>query len=104
VDTDHVTEGERRQWLLHYCRAMSQEVAELTDYVPSKWWSKYQSFDHQNARAEVVDLFHFLISAAQVLELSADQIFEAYTKKHQVNLDRQESGYMTKDEKDNENI
>jgi dimeric dUTPase (all-alpha-NTP-PPase superfamily) len=104
VDTDQMNEGERQQWLLHYCRAMSQEVAELTDCVPWKWWAKYQTFDQQNARVEVVDLFHFLISAAQVLELTADDIFEAYSKKHRVNLDRQASGYKTKDESDNKDI
>ncbi|MGB7746784.1 MAG: dUTPase [Verrucomicrobiia bacterium] len=104
VDTDRMTDAERQQWLLHYCRAMSQEVAELTDRVPWKWWAKYQTFDRQNARVEVVDLFHFLISAAQVLGLNADEIFEAYTKKHQVNLDRQESGYTVKDESDNKHI
>ncbi len=104
VDTDRMTDAERQQWLLHYCRAMSQEVAELTDRVPWKWWAKYQTFDRQNARVEVVDLFHFLISAAQVLCLNADEIFEAYTKKHQVNLDRQESGYTVKDESDNKHI
>ena len=104
VDTDNMTEPERQQWLLHYCRAMSQEVAELTDCVPWKWWAKYQIFDRQNARVEIVDLFHFLISAAQVLQLSAEDIFEAYTKKHQVNLDRQASGYATKDQSDNKHI
>jgi dimeric dUTPase (all-alpha-NTP-PPase superfamily) len=104
VDTDHMTEAERQEWLLHYCRAMSQEIAELTDCVPWKWWAKYQKFDPQNARVEVVDLFHFLISAAQVLQLSAEDIFQAYGKKHQVNLERQASGYTAKDESDNKHI
>lgn len=104
VDTEQMSDAERQQWLLHYCRAMSQEVAELTDCVPWKWWAKYQTFDRQNARVEIVDLFHFLISAAQVLELSAEDIFKAYTKKHRVNLNRQESGYATKDESDNRHI
>lgn len=104
VNTDRMTDAERQQWLLNYCRAMSQEVAELTDCVPWKWWAKYQSFDRQNARVEVVDLFHFVISAAQVLGMSADEIFEAYTKKHRVNLERQESGYVVKDESDNKHI
>lgn len=104
VDTDRMTDAERQQWLLHYCRAMSQEVAELTDCVPWKWWAKYQTFDRQNARVEVVDLFHFVISAAQVLGLSADEVFEAYTKKHRVNLQRQDSGYTVKDESDNKHI
>jgi dimeric dUTPase (all-alpha-NTP-PPase superfamily) len=104
VHVDRMTEADCRQWLLNYCRAMSQEVAELTDCVPWKWWAKYQTFDRQNARVEVIDLFHFMISAAQVLELSADEVFDAYQKKHRVNLQRQESGYTTKDEGDNKHI
>jgi len=47
VNADRMTETERQQWLLNYCRAMSQEVAELTDCVPWKWWAKYQTFDRQ---------------------------------------------------------
>jgi dimeric dUTPase (all-alpha-NTP-PPase superfamily) len=104
VHTDRMTEQERQQWLLNYCRAMGQEVAELTDCVPWKWWAKYQKFDRQNARVEVIDLFHFVISAAQALELSADEVFDAYQKKHRVNLQRQESGYTVKDESDNKHI
>ena len=104
VDTAGMTEEQRQQWVLNYCRAMSQEIAELTDCVPWKWWAKYQKFDRQNARVEIVDLLHFLVSLAQVLELSPDDIFAAYTKKHRVNLARQDSGYTTKDETDNKNI
>jgi len=104
VDTAHLTDAERQQWLLNYCRAMSQEIAELTDCVPWKWWAKYQKFDKQNARVEIVDLLHFLVSMAQVMELTPDAIFEAYTKKHHVNLARQKSGYTTKDETDNQHI
>jgi dimeric dUTPase (all-alpha-NTP-PPase superfamily) len=83
---------------------MSQELAELTDSVPWKWWAKYQKIDEQNARVEVVDLFHFLISAAQVLGMSADDVFDAYTKKNAVNFQRQESGYLAKDEGDSKHI
>ena len=83
---------------------MTQEIAELTDSVPWKWWAKYQKFDKQNARVEVVDLLHFLISLAQVLEMSPDDIFQAYAKKHQVNLARQDSGYTTKDHDDSRHI
>jgi len=104
VDTDLMSNDERQAWLLQYCRAMSQEIAELTDCVPWKWWAKYQTFDQQNARVEIVDLLHFLIFMAQVAGLSADEVFEAYTKKHAVNLNRQESGYTTKDESDNKHI
>ena len=104
VDTHTMTDKQRQEWVLNYCRALTQEVAELTDSVPWKWWAKYQKFDKQNARVEVIDLLHFLISIAQVLEMTPDDFYEAYTKKHKVNLARQDSGYRTKDERDSQHI
>jgi len=104
VDTAHMTDEQRVQWVLNYCRAMTQEIAELTDSVPWKWWAKYQKFDKQNARVEVVDLLHFLISIAQVLEMTPEDFSEAYAKKHKVNLARQDSGYTTKDADDSRHI
>ncbi len=104
VFTENMTEAEKTQWVLNYCRAMSQELAELTDSVPWKWWAKYQQFDEQNARVEVVDLFHFLISLAQVLGMSADDVFQAYVKKNQVNFQRQDSGYTEKNHDDSRHI
>jgi dimeric dUTPase (all-alpha-NTP-PPase superfamily) len=104
VKTAGMSEEDKTKWILNYCRAMTQEIAELTDSVPWKWWAKYQKFDVQNARVEVIDLFHFLISSAQVLGMSADDVFEAYVKKNQVNLERQESGYKSKDETDSRHI
>ena len=81
VKTDGMSEEEKTKWLLNYTRDMQQEMAELTDSVPWKWWAKYQKFDEQNARVEVVDLFHFLISMAQVLGMSADDVFAATSKR-----------------------
>jgi dimeric dUTPase (all-alpha-NTP-PPase superfamily) len=104
VRTEALSREEKIHWVLNYCRAMSQEIAELTDSVPWKWWAKYQQFDEQNARVEVVDLFHFLISLAQVLGMSADDVFRAYLKKNQVNFQRQDSGYTTKDAADSRHI
>jgi len=104
VHTEGVSDEDKAKWILNYCRAMTQEIAELTDSVPWKWRAKYQEFDQQNARVEVVDLFHFLISLAQVLGMSAEDVFNAYTKKNEVNFQRQESGYAKKDEHDSKHI
>ncbi|MFH1477978.1 MAG: dUTPase [Verrucomicrobiota bacterium] len=104
VNTLHMPEERKPEWVLNYCRAMTQEVAELTDSVPWKWWAKYQKFDKQNARVEVADLFHFLVSLAQVLDMSAEDIFEAYRKKNEVNFQRQDSGYTAKDADDSRHI
>ena len=43
-------------------------------------------------------MFHFLISIAQVLGMSADDVYAAYCKKNEVNHQRQDSGYTEKDE------
>jgi len=104
VDTENMPEERQPEWILNYCRAMSQEIAELTDSVPWKWWAKYQKFDEQNARVEVVDLFHFLISLAQVLGMSADDVFQAYVRKNEVNFKRQDNGYTVKDEHDSKHV
>ncbi len=104
VDTDKMDDAQRQQWMLNYCRAVDQELAELVDCVPWKWWANYQKFDKQNARVEIVDLLHFLISLAQVMGMTPNELFEAYTKKHVVNLQRQDSGYTVKDESDNKHI
>ena len=104
VVTQGLNDEEQGKWILNYIRAMQQELAELTDSVPWKWWAKYQEFDKQNARVEVVDLFHFLISLAQVLGMSADDVYDAYLKKNKVNHQRQDSGYSEKDESDSRHI
>ena len=104
VNTDNMTDEEKAQWVLNYTRAMQQEIAELIDSVPWKWWAKYQEFDEQNAKVEVVDLFHFLISSAQVLGMTPEDVYEAYVKKNKVNHNRQDSGYTEKDEADSRHI
>ncbi len=104
VHTAGMSEEDQTKWVLNYTRAMTQEMAELTDSVPWKWWAKYQKFDLQNARVEVVDLFHFLISLAQVLGMSSDDVFSAYVKKNEVNFKRQDAGYVVKDEADSRHI
>jgi dimeric dUTPase (all-alpha-NTP-PPase superfamily) len=53
---------------------------------------------------EVVDMFHFLISLAQVLDMSAKDVFDAYQQKHKVNVERQNSGYSVKNEDDSRHI
>ena len=104
VDMENMTDEERQQWILQYTRALSQETAELIDSVPWKWWAKYQEFDQQNARVEIVDIMHFVISIAQCLGMSASDFHGLYTKKNEVNFQRQDHGYSTKDEDDNKHL
>ena len=104
VNTEGMSDEDKAKWVLNYTRAMQQEMSELIDSVPWKWWAKYQEFDEQNAKVEVVDLFHFLISLAQVLGMTPEDVHEAYLKKNKVNHERQDSGYVKKDEDDSRHI
>ncbi len=104
VDTDNMNDEDKIKWVLNYTRALSQESAELIDSVPWKWWAKYQEFDKKNAKVEIVDMFHFLISLAQTVGLTSDDVYELYTKKNKINHERQDSGYKTKDEHDNQSM
>ena len=52
----------------------------------------------------MVDLFHCLISIAQVLGMTAEDVHRLYTQKNKVNHQRQETGYAVKDEADNKQI
>ena len=104
VNTDAMSDEDKAEWVLKYTLAMQQEMAELVDSVPWKWWAKYQKFDEQNAKVEVVDLFHFLISLDQVLGMTPEDVHNAYTKKNKVNHERQDSGYVKKDEDDSRHI
>ena len=104
VNTDGMSDEDKAKWVLNYTRAMQQDISELIDSVPWKWWAKYQEFDEQNAKVEVVDLFHFLISLAQVLGMTPEDVHEAYLKKNKVNHERQDSGYVKKDEDDSRHI
>lgn len=104
VDTTAIPADEQPEWILNYCRALSQETAELVDSVPWKWWAKYQEYDKQNARVEIVDMFHFLISLAQVAGMTAEDVFAIYMQKNKLNHKRQDSGYSSKDHDDNLDI
>ena len=104
INLDNLGDDEKIKWILNYSRALQQEVSELIDSVPWKWWAKYQKFDRQNAMVEVVDIVHFLVSIAQVLGMSADDVFDAYCKKNAINHERQDSGYVTKNKDDSRSI
>jgi dimeric dUTPase (all-alpha-NTP-PPase superfamily) len=104
VDANNMSDNDRKEWVLNYTRAMQQEIAELVDSLPWKWWAKYQKFDLQNARVELVDIFHFAIAIAIVLDMSANDLYDAFLKKNMVNHSRQNDGYAKKNPNDSRHI
>ena len=93
------------EWLAKFVLALKDEVRELEEEIPWKWWSK-DSLDMQNIRVEITDLLFFVVCLAQAAGLDADDLEELYRKKAVVNLERQFKNYSkeTKDESDNKGI
>jgi len=100
-------------WLNDYIMAAGNELEELRDCTFWKHWcaeakggDRFKLHDLQNARVEVIDLFFFWISLAQCVGLDADDVYELYLKKLDVNHQRQDNNYtmLNKDESDNKNI
>lgn len=93
---DRLMQENKTEWLLKYSRALQQEVAELIDCVPWKWWAHYQKEDVEHAKVELIDIIHFVISIAQTLGMSAEDVYNTYMKKNAVNFQRQDAGYTQK--------
>lgn len=93
------------EWLAKFLLALKDEVRELEEEIPWKWWSK-DSLDMQNIRVEITDLLFFVVCLAQAAGLDAEDLEELYRKKAVVNLERQFKNYSkeTKDEADNLSI
>jgi dimeric dUTPase (all-alpha-NTP-PPase superfamily) len=104
VNPSEMTDKEREDWALKYSLALAQELAEFNDSVHYKWWSHCQNTNWQNAKIEVIDMLHFLISLAQIAGMTEDDLFDRYEQKMRVNIVRQTGGYITKDEHDCEHI
>lgn len=109
-DFDATTAG---QWLNDYIIAAGNELEELRDCTFWKHWcseakdgKRFAIHDLQNARVEVIDLLFFWISMAQCVGLNADDVYDLYLQKLNVNHKRQDGDYSmkSKDEADNKTI
>ena len=75
------------------CTAISNETEELRDTVPWKWWSLNDAMNREAAREELIDVFHFWLSAANLLGMDASDIYNKYMDKNEVNHNRQDGDY-----------
>lgn len=86
------TDEEYITWMNRFITALQQETSELRDSVPWKWW-KHQPGDKQNAKVEIIDIFHFVIALAQTCGMSAEDLYHGYLQKNKINHTRQDNGY-----------
>ena len=75
------------------CTAISHEAAELQDTTRWKWWKRPTPFNEEEAREELIDIWHFVVQASLELGLSPDDLLKEYKRKNMINRERQRSGY-----------
>jgi dimeric dUTPase (all-alpha-NTP-PPase superfamily) len=75
------------------CTAIVQEAVELQRTTSWKWWKKPTPFNVDDAKEELIDIWHFVVQASLELNLTPDDIVEEYKRKNEINRDRQRNGY-----------
>ena len=75
------------------CTAIMHEAVELQRTTNWKWWKTPTQFNEDEAREELIDIWHFVIQASIELNLTPDEILGEYKRKNEINRQRQKDGY-----------
>ena len=75
------------------CIAIIHEAVELQRTTNWKWWKTPTKFNQDDAKEELVDIWHFVVQASLELGLTPDEILDEYRRKNEINRQRQKEGY-----------
>ena len=75
------------------CIAIIHEAVELQRTTNWKWWKTPNKFNQDDAKEELVDIWHFVVQASLELGLTPDEILDEYRRKNEINRQRQKEGY-----------
>ena len=73
--------------------AIVHEAIELQRTTNWKWWKKPLKFKGEDAKEELIDIWHFVVQASLELGLTPDDIVNEYKRKNEINRERQREGY-----------
>ncbi len=73
--------------------AIMHEAVELQRTTNWKWWKKPTPFNIEEAKEELIDIWHFVVQASLELNLTPDDILAEYKRKNEINRNRQKNGY-----------
>lgn len=77
-------------WIQKEVLAILSELGELLDEVNFKWWKNPKPIDREAVKGELVDILHFFVSMCLKMDISADELYEAYLTKNEENFRRQD--------------
>ena len=79
-------------WLRRFLSAMEAEVVELGSEIPWKWWRSDKTADLPKLQEELIDIFHFLLSAIIVSGMQPQDFIRIFYQKRYINYRRQVVG------------
>ncbi|NMA01403.1 MAG: dUTPase [Clostridia bacterium] len=77
-------------WLQKDILAMLSELGELLDETNFKWWKNPKALNRDLLKGELIDILHFFISMCLKLDITPQELYEAYLDKNKENFLRQE--------------
>lgn len=90
---EDLTGVDRIQFFKEMKLALQDELHEALDEIGWKIWATSKHWNEEAVKGEMVDAWHFFMNLLIVSGMDAEELFERYMKKHQINVDRQEAGY-----------
>lgn len=90
ADQRHLHHIPADQWIQKETLAMLSELAELIDEVNFKWWKNEKPIDYDRVKEELVDILHFFVSMCLKTGMDAEELYQRYVAKNQVNFLRQQ--------------
>lgn len=73
--------------------AIIHEATELQRTTNWKWWKTPTKFNVDEAKEELIDIWHFVVQASLELNLSPNDIVKEYKRKNEINRKRQRENY-----------
>ena len=103
------------EWCRKFTECMHKELGEFEELLPWKHWSSatigqevHPEMDLPTrvgmAKIELVDIWHFLMSAMMCLGMGPNELFDLYIAKNKVNFERQNKGYNTAFKTEDDNV
>ena len=84
---------DRIQFFKEMRLALEAELQEAMDEMGWKIWATSNHWTEDAVKGELVDAWHFFMNLLLVADMTPEELFERYMKKHNVNVVRQEHGY-----------
>lgn len=82
-------------WMRRFLRAARNEIDEALAEVPDEWWT-VDRVNVAKVRVEIIDAWHFLMSAAFTAGMNAEEFAREYYRKRAINVERQRSKNYSK--------